>query len=193
MAPKLNENGIPSFDDLPLREGDPHHSAWGLYGPRDELGTLNRLTDARVAAAARGEIRTGARVSLNWPLDAQGAESGYFQRRLFHQEMFQRAPRLVNDDVWAFNSQVSSQWDGFRHYGYQEEGRFYNGVTLEEIYATDAGGRKSTVNGIQGVCVSLCIPFPTRTETGYPDVLGLTDGIWSTQPSPSRASSVAAS
>ncbi|KAK7731717.1 hypothetical protein SLS53_008661 [Cytospora paraplurivora] len=149
MAPKLNENGIPSFDDLPLREGDPHHSAWGLYGPHDELGTLNRLTDERVATAAREEIRKGTRVSLNWPLDAQGKESGWFQRKLFHQELRQIPHRLVNDDVWTFNSQVSSQWDGFRHFGYQKEERFYNGVTLEEIYGTDADGKKSTVNGIQ--------------------------------------------
>lgn len=61
MAPKLNENGIPSFDSLPLREGDPHHSAWGLYGDNDQLGTLNRLTDERVAAAAKGEIQKGIR------------------------------------------------------------------------------------------------------------------------------------
>lgn len=149
MAPKLNENGVPSFDDLPLREGDPHHSAWGLYGDNDELGTLNRLTDERVAAAARGEIRKGARVSLNWPLDAQG-EHGFFQRKLFHQELFQKPPRIVNDDVWTFNTQVSSQWDGFRHFGYQKEKKFYNGVTLEDIHGKDADGKKTTVNGIQG-------------------------------------------
>jgi hypothetical protein len=57
----LNADGIPSFDDLPLREGDPFHSAWGLYGDQDELGTLNRLTNERVATAAKGEIKTGAR------------------------------------------------------------------------------------------------------------------------------------
>lgn len=61
MAPKLNENGIPSFDDLPLREGDPHHSAWGLYGDHDEKGTLNRLTNERVVAAAKNEIQKGIR------------------------------------------------------------------------------------------------------------------------------------
>lgn len=58
---KLNENGIPAFEDLPLRKEDPHHSAWGLYGPNDELGTLNRLTGERVVASARNEIKTGAR------------------------------------------------------------------------------------------------------------------------------------
>lgn len=66
MAPpvsefKLNNNGIPNFEDLPLRQTDPHYSAWGLYGDKDELGTLNRLTDERVAAAAKNEIKTGRR------------------------------------------------------------------------------------------------------------------------------------
>jgi hypothetical protein len=61
-AHKLNENGIPGFEDLPLREGDPHHSAWGLYGKNDELGTLNRLTDARVVEAAKAEIQSGIRL-----------------------------------------------------------------------------------------------------------------------------------
>lgn len=59
--PKVNENGIPAFADLPLRKGDPHHSAWGLYGDDDELGTLNRLTNKRVVEAAKGEIKSGVR------------------------------------------------------------------------------------------------------------------------------------
>lgn len=63
MATKhaLNENGIPPFDALPLRKGDPLLSAWGLYGDGDEKGSLNRITDESVLEAARGEIRTGAR------------------------------------------------------------------------------------------------------------------------------------
>ena len=58
---KLNQNGIPKFEDLPLREGDPRHSAWGLYGKEDELGTLNRLTNERVVDAAKTEIKSGER------------------------------------------------------------------------------------------------------------------------------------
>lgn len=58
---KVNQNGIPNFADLPLRHGDPHHSAWGLYGDDDELGTLNRLTNERVVDAARGEVQSGVR------------------------------------------------------------------------------------------------------------------------------------
>lgn len=56
-----NSKGIPAFEDLPLNQDDPPYSAWGLYGRDDELGTLNRLTDATVAAAAQSEIQTGKR------------------------------------------------------------------------------------------------------------------------------------
>lgn len=53
--------GLPDFHNLPLHSNDPSHSAWGLYGGNDQLGTLNRLTDELVAEAARNEIRTGLR------------------------------------------------------------------------------------------------------------------------------------
>ncbi|KAI0872877.1 hypothetical protein GGS24DRAFT_465741 [Hypoxylon argillaceum] len=155
MAPplpefKLNANGVPDFDALPLREGVPRLAAWGLYGDKDELGFLNRLTDERVAAAAREEIRSGKRISLNWPLDAQTHEKTFFRRAAFHQHLIAKAPRTINDDVWTFNSQVSTQWDGLRHFGYQEERLFYNGVGQSEIHGVDeATGARSTVLGIQ--------------------------------------------
>ncbi|KAI0124397.1 hypothetical protein BJ170DRAFT_585981 [Xylariales sp. AK1849] len=153
MAPpapgiRVNANGIPDFEDLPLRKTDPHHSAWGLYGEKDELGFLNRLTNDRVAAAAQNEIQTGQRISLNWPLNAQPRRS-FFQRAKFHQDIFPKAPATVNDDVWYFNSQVSTQWDGLRHFGYQQEKLFYNGVTMQDIHGFDERGSKTTVNGIQ--------------------------------------------
>ena len=52
---------LPKFSDLPLRKGDPPHSAWGLYGLNDQLGTLNRLSDELVARTAAEEIRSGKR------------------------------------------------------------------------------------------------------------------------------------
>ncbi|KAK8161060.1 hypothetical protein BKA80DRAFT_332886 [Phyllosticta citrichinensis] len=139
MAPP---SSLLPFSALPLREGDPHHSAWGLYGEDDQLGFLNRLTDDVVLAAA-GEIKSGVRISLNWPLDAQG-DTPFFGRQVFHQHVYQKPPRIVHDNVWTFNSQCSSQWDGLRHFGYQKEQLFYNGVTVEQI----SGEGASKVNGI---------------------------------------------
>lgn len=79
---------------------------------------------------------------MNWPLDAQ-KDKPFFNRQVFHQNMYSKPPRCVNDDVWTFNTQSSSQWDGFRHFAYQKEARFYNGVTLDEIHAEN-----STCDGI---------------------------------------------
>lgn len=56
---------IPAFDDLPLRPGDPHHSAWGLW-KNPALGALNHLTDEVVFRAAKEEFRSGERVTLKY-------------------------------------------------------------------------------------------------------------------------------
>ena len=48
------------------------------------------------------------RVSMNWPLDAQG-KIPFFGRQVFHKELIDKSPRAVNDDVWTFNTQSSSQ------------------------------------------------------------------------------------
>ncbi|KAK3673038.1 hypothetical protein LTR78_007149 [Recurvomyces mirabilis] len=136
---------IPKFSDLPLDKNGPHHNAWGLYGPHDELGTLNRLTPDIVKAAS-SEIQTGHRIGLDWPLDAQ-SDLPFFGRQAFHKEVYQKPPRIVNDDVWTFNTQSSTQWDGLRHFGFQKEEVFYNGVTLDQIHGRN-GVEKSNVNGI---------------------------------------------
>ena len=121
----LNSNGIPPFNALPLRKEDPFLSAWGLYGPSDELGALNRLTPERVLAAAAGEIRSGVRISTDAPLSAHTPSGhAYFARAIFHQELIHKSPKTINDDVWTFNSQIGTQWDGLRHYGYQKEKRY---------------------------------------------------------------------
>jgi hypothetical protein len=59
----MSHGKICRFDELPLRAGDPPHSAWGLW-ENDHLGSLNYLNDEKVLGAARNEIRTGKRVSL---------------------------------------------------------------------------------------------------------------------------------
>ncbi|KAI9719677.1 MAG: hypothetical protein M1828_006109 [Chrysothrix sp. TS-e1954] len=134
---------LPPFADLPLNKSDPPHSAWNLYGPHDALGTLNRLTPPLILAASR-EIKTGHRISLDLPLDFL-ASTPLFGRHRFKQEVIEKKPRAVNDDVWSFNTQSSSQWDGLRHFAYQKERRFYGGATMEDIHA----GKEEGVLGIQ--------------------------------------------
>lgn len=55
-----------TYEDLPVKKDGPHGNAWGAWGPDDQVGTLNHLTPAVVARAAREEIRIGERVSLKY-------------------------------------------------------------------------------------------------------------------------------
>ncbi|KAL9589318.1 MAG: hypothetical protein Q9203_001879 [Teloschistes exilis] len=87
-------------------------------------------------------LKIHARVSLNWPLDIQKVPS--FGRQPFHKDVIHKTPRIVNDDVWTLNTQSSTQWDGLRHFAYQKEQMFYNGVILDDIHS----GSDAVVNGI---------------------------------------------
>jgi hypothetical protein len=57
---------LPSYEDIPPVKGMPHGCAWGLWdrnGEKDQLGSLNMLTPAKVLAAKQ-EIKVGVSVSL---------------------------------------------------------------------------------------------------------------------------------
>ncbi|KAI1627921.1 hypothetical protein EDD37DRAFT_647579 [Exophiala viscosa] len=130
-----------AFSSLPLSKDHEaaRLNAWGAYGPSDELGFLNRQTPEIVAAAA-SEIKTGVRIPLDAALDFQGGKP-LFGRQVFAKDVYQKKPRIVHDDTWAFNTQSSTQWDGLRHFGYQKAGRFYNGTTVEDIAGTSEKGK----------------------------------------------------
>ncbi|CAK7212722.1 hypothetical protein SEUCBS140593_001599 [Sporothrix eucalyptigena] len=139
----------PPFSALPLDKSGPRGNAWGLFGPGDQLGMLNRLTPENTMAAA-SEIRHGIRVSTDWSL--AGPEITFVQRTPLQQHVHQLNGRCINDDVLTFNTQSSSQWDGFRHFGphspatwpktgYQNERLYFRGLKQEDI-------QNSTENGI---------------------------------------------
>ena len=83
MSSETEVRPHPKFTKLPLDPSHPPHSAWGLWGMSDELGTLNHLTPERTIEAAK-EIKTGIRVGLNWPLD-QMDYAGDFRQVLKHE------------------------------------------------------------------------------------------------------------
>ncbi|KAJ5715273.1 uncharacterized protein N7483_012454 [Penicillium malachiteum] len=126
-----------AFDELPLRIDGPRGNAWGLFGGKDECGMLNFLTPERINAAAK-EIQHGIRIPTDLPLDYMS--NPCFGRSAFHQNIKNKAPRSVNDDTLQFNTQISSQWDGFRHYGYQDAKLYFNGHTLEDLLSTKVNG-----------------------------------------------------
>ncbi|KAJ4121820.1 hypothetical protein NW765_004645 [Fusarium oxysporum] len=139
----------PSFKSLPLRKDGPPGNAWGLFGDNDECGMLNLLTPEIIVKAA-SEIRDGVRVSTDWPLNRMSRPC--FGRAPFKHEITTKTPRAVNDDTLTFNTQSSSQWDGFRHYAYQKEKLWFNGKSLDELLSSDVNGIQAWVDrgGIVG-------------------------------------------
>jgi hypothetical protein len=133
----MSQSTRPPFSQLPLQKSGPKGNAWGLFGADDQLGMLNFLTP-EVIKQASTEIQYGIRVSTDLLLDK--IKMPGFGRRPFHQEIQHRLPRLVNDDVLTFNTQSSSQWDGFRHYGYQAEQLYFNGRTHEQMFTSNLNG-----------------------------------------------------
>ena len=118
---------LPSYDELPVVEGAPPGSSWGLWGQDDVFGCLNLLTPDRVQAGASC-IRTGAVFPLNLELELPGPP--LFGRSQFTHTVHDR-PSGHDDELAGWNTQSSSQWDGFRHIRHQTHG-FYNGVADED-------------------------------------------------------------
>jgi hypothetical protein len=73
---------VPPFSALPLNIRHPPHSAWGVWGTDDQLGTLNHLTPQTVVQA-KDEIKTGVRIGLNWPLQEMSKPPA-FRKALEH-------------------------------------------------------------------------------------------------------------
>ncbi|KAL8675769.1 MAG: hypothetical protein Q9224_007386 [Gallowayella concinna] len=98
QADPAPQNPAIAFSSLPLDSNGPPGNAWGRFGAQDQLGTLNFLTPARVAAAARKEIKTGVRISLDWPLSKPGFP--LMGRDAMRHEIRRRGhvDRVVNDD-----------------------------------------------------------------------------------------------
>jgi hypothetical protein len=131
---------LPTFDELPIKPGYPPHSAWGVFGDEDQIGTLKLLTPERIAAAAR-LIQQGQVFALNWELELP--HPPLFNRATLRHTLNRRRQNVFDDVYDNFNTQSSSQWDGLRHYGHPVYG-FYNGVTETQI--ADATNPR---NGIQ--------------------------------------------
>jgi kynurenine formamidase len=104
-----------------------------LFGPDDQLGTINLLTPERVAAAAR-LIQDGRRFSLDHPVNAfepypTGTRPAT-QHHVFANNDFHR-----DDWLDSFYLQSTSQIDALRHIGHPTHG-FYNGLAVADNNAT---------------------------------------------------------
>ncbi|KAJ7214043.1 hypothetical protein GGX14DRAFT_444880 [Mycena pura] len=137
----------PTYDQLPLHPSFPTKAAWGVWGATDELGSLNHIRNATILAA-KSEIQLGQTFNLNLELSMPDPPIITSRRPLIHAiQPFAG----YQDDVITLNTQISTQFDGLRHFPYstnasQATYQFYNDlITFDDIMAP---GGSSTL-GIQ--------------------------------------------
>jgi kynurenine formamidase len=129
---------LPSYADLPPA---PHggRSAWGLFGPDDNLGLVNLMTPERIAAAAR-LIRRGQLFCLDLPLGSISPALAAFRGTPRHHVLHPPGTAGFDDVYDNFYPQAGSQWDSLAHVGYEPD-QMYNGATEREILA----GTRNTI------------------------------------------------
>lgn len=133
---------LPPYDELPVLEGAPPGSSWGLWGEHDLFGSLNLLTPERVLTGVRS-VRKGAVFPLN--LELELPDPPVFARVPFEHTVLGEGHG--HDDELRMNTQSSSQWDGFRHIGHRDHG-FYGGVADEDHGMHHWAGRGIAGRGV---------------------------------------------
>ncbi|ROT38298.1 hypothetical protein SODALDRAFT_400672 [Sodiomyces alkalinus F11] len=134
--PNADASALPKRSELPFIPGAPPGAAW-FWGPEDQHGRLNLLTQERLLKTVGECVKTGQVINLSLPYDIPGP--ALFKRETFHHKVIKMAPGIY-DEVFELNPQSSSQWDGFRHMAHPETKLFYNGLTSEEIDQVDKKG-----------------------------------------------------
>ena len=100
-----------------------------MWGDGDVFGCLNLLTPERAVRGA-ALVRTGKVFALN--LDMELPDPPLFGRSQFTHDVTWLANEVGHDDALSnWNTQSSSQWDGFRHIRSLDHG-FYGGVADED-------------------------------------------------------------
>ncbi|MEL0113388.1 MAG: hypothetical protein VW835_16785, partial [Rickettsiales bacterium] len=108
----------------------PPGSNWGEFGPDDQLGRLNYLTEENTLQAAR-EIKTGKRFCLSLPLNVPSTNATNARRQppafkpivrdghvAFNLPLDKVDPgntQVNSDEAVLLYMQHSSQWDSFGH------------------------------------------------------------------------------
>lgn len=125
--PNSTEGALPSYDELPRDELIGYAHAWDVFGPGDDLGTLNLLSDGAVLASL-SEARSGRRVGLT--LEASALDPPLYGRAPLAHTLIQSNRNIWDDKLDDLYPQAASQWDGFRHVRARELG-FWGGLTAD--------------------------------------------------------------
>jgi Putative cyclase len=131
--PAAGQPAVPPFRDLPVLPGTAERHAWQVWGPGDQLGAVNFIGPAQVAAAT-ATVRHGTVVCLSAPLNEPAP--GLSTRRTAYRHTIVPGSHGRDDRLDGFWLQFSSQWDGLRHVRYRQFG-FYGGRQDADV---DEGG-----------------------------------------------------
>lgn len=126
---------VPKFDDLPMNDVVGLREAWNVFGPQDNLGSVNFLTRERVASAC-GLVRRGEVVNLCIPLSA--LDPPPFGRAPMRHEIFSTGRNNLDDRLDNFFLQCASHWDGLRHVQARQAG-FWGGRPRDDAMMSPLG------------------------------------------------------
>lgn len=126
----IDVGALPTYQQLLRRTDAPPGSTWSLFGPDDQLGTLNLLRANSLTTAAQ-EIAAGVAFSLDVRSDAIAPSLAPTRQPVEH-HIFQRTPFHRDEWLDRFYTQYGSQLDGLRHIGHPDHG-FYNGADPQQF------------------------------------------------------------
>ncbi|MFF8790395.1 cyclase family protein [Streptomyces sp. NPDC015125] len=148
---------------------------WGRWGPDDEIGTLNLITEQVVREAA-GCVRSGRRIPLALPLRQDGVQTGVIPGRVnplhtmtaINQEIFGPGTVATTDDAVTMGLQAATHWDGLAHVSHS--GRLYNNRPADSVTAhhgaTCLGVEKATPIVSRGVLLDVARAHRTEQLPG---------------------------
>jgi kynurenine formamidase len=152
---------------------------WGRWGPDDQLGTLNFITDEVRKRAARA-VTTGKTFPLGLAMsEAEGVQKGIVPGRFnpirtmsYVNVPLSDDPEWIcsNEDVVTMPLQCATHWDGLAHVSYG--GKLYNGYPQSSV--TSAGASKCGIHLVESLVsrgVLLDVARARHTDVldgGYP-------------------------
>ncbi len=148
---------VPTYRELLARQDAPPGSSWGVFGPDDQLGTLNFITSQATARAA-GLVSSGRVFNLDYPLNTF-VPSIAGTRPAAEHHMFANNPNHRDDWLDSFYLQSTTQIDGLRHMRHPRYG-FYGGVKDEavEVGRPELGIQLVAEKGIAGRGILIDLP-----------------------------------
>lgn len=167
----MSGSPLPSYAELPRSESAPQwRSAWGVFGPDAQLGTLGLLTPERRRSATQ-LVRDGRTINLDHPMDVP--LSIFAHRKPFRHNVFEIMPGYYDETLDNLAPQLSSQWDAMRHV--RSPDGFFGGLRDDDAALTPGGSLgidHAAVAGIVGRGVLLDVERHLRgtADAIAPDV-----------------------